>query len=211
MSGKVAVHNLEQGLIPRMLQFTYMLSFDFPRAAEPQFHTVFCSLGAACTFGEDRALAKHLLAQGYDSVYQSNAVVRTLVPTTYVKLCKMFLRWNRSFVREELRLALILWRRPLKYRLIVLWDKITTNVRYPRQWVGLGAILFLVAQNPLRLPLLLGSIAIASLPFMLFYLRSDRSWIALHGLPYAFFSFLALPRILPYALLTLRSRSWLTR
>lgn len=235
VAGRVAVHNLEQGLIPRMLQFTYMLSFDFQRAAESQFHTVYCSpgalaayrtaalrevqdrwlaqrfLGAACTFGEDRALTNYLLAQGYDSVYQSNAVVRTLVPTTYTKLCKMFLRWNRSFVREELRLAVILWRRPLKYRLIVLWDKVTTNVRYPLQWVGLGAILVLVAQDPLRFPLLAGSIAIGSLPFMLFYVRSDRSWIALYGLPYAFFSFFALSWILPYALLTLRSRSWLTR
>ena len=235
VAGKVAVHNLDAGLIPRMLRFAYALSFDFQRAAESQFRTVYCSpgalaayrtaalrevqqswmaqtfLGAPCTFGEDRALTNYLLEKGFDSVYQGNAEVRTLVPTTYARLCKMFLRWNRSFVREELRLARIVWHRPLRYRLMVLWDKLTTNLRYPIQYAGLAALVVVLAEDMALLPLTMLGIALGSLPFMLFYLRSERSWSALYALPYAFFSMFALSWILPYALLTPRARSWLTR
>jgi hyaluronan synthase len=235
VAGKVSVHNLNEGLIPRMLRFAYALSFDFQRAAESQFRTVYCSpgalaayrtaalrevqdrwmaqtfLGSPCTFGEDRALTNYLLEKGFDSVYQGNAEVRTLVPTTYARLCKMFLRWNRSFVREELRLARIVWRRPLRYRLMVLWDKLTTNLRYPIQYASLVALVVLLAEDLTLLPLTALGIALGTLPFMLFYLRSERSWAALYGLPYAFFSMLALSWILPYALLTPRARSWLTR
>lgn len=45
----------------------------------------------------------HLLGSGYDTVYQGTATVRTEVPERYRKLCRMFLRWDRSYIREEIR------------------------------------------------------------------------------------------------------------
>ena len=131
VAGKVAALNRDRGWLPRMLHVRYILSFDFQRSVQSTYGTVYCCpgalaayraqvvhkvldtwleqrfLGARCTFGEDRALTNAILAQGYDSVYQGSAVVHTLVPETYSKLCKMYLRWDRSYVREEIRFARI--------------------------------------------------------------------------------------------------------
>ena len=52
--------------------------------------------------GEDRALTNLILSCGYDTVYQRSAVVHTVTPVSYGKLCRMLLRWDRSYVREEL-------------------------------------------------------------------------------------------------------------
>ncbi|MFA6148140.1 MAG: hypothetical protein WC899_08025 [bacterium] len=41
--------------------------------------------------------------------------------------------------------------------------------------------------------------------------RSERSWDFLFGICYGYFSFFALFWIFPFAALTLRSRSWMTR
>jgi len=88
-------------------------------------------LGAPCTYGEDRALTNCILDRGFDTVYQGSAIVRTVVPATYGKLVKMYLRWERSYVREELRLARIVWKRPLAARVFSLLDCVLTNLRYP--------------------------------------------------------------------------------
>jgi hypothetical protein len=42
-----------------------------------------------------------VLSLGSHTVYQSTATVETLVPTTYVGLCKMYIRWGRSAARES--------------------------------------------------------------------------------------------------------------
>src|SRR5208283_4738678 len=90
VAGKVVVYNRVQGLIPRMLQVRYVLSFDFLRAVQSTYGTVYCCpgaltayrtavvrqvlhrwmgqtfLGRPCTFGEDRAMTNFILAAGYD-------------------------------------------------------------------------------------------------------------------------------------------------
>ncbi len=138
VGGKVAVFNRFQALLPRMLHVRYVLSFDFLRSVQSTYGAVYCCpgalsayrlslirkilpdwlnqrfLGAACTTGEDRALTNDVLALGYKTVYQGSAVVHTIAPETYGKLCKMYLRWDRSYIREELRLlSTIVWRLPL--------------------------------------------------------------------------------------------------
>jgi len=58
---------------------------------------------------------------------------------------------------------------------------------------------------------MLFAIAMAATVYVLYYLRSERSWDAVLGVVYAYFSFFALTWIFPYAALTLRARGWLTR
>ena len=120
VAGKVVVYNRIQGLIPRMLQVRYVLSFDFLRAVQSTYGTVYCCpgaltayrtavvrqvlhrwigqtfLGRPCTYGEDRAMTNFILAAGYDTVFQRTGKVQTVVPWKYGKLCKMYLRWDRS-------------------------------------------------------------------------------------------------------------------
>ena len=235
VAGKVVVHNLDEGVIPRMLQVAYILSFDFMRAAQSQYRTVYCCpgalaayrvnvvrkvlerwmqqtfLGAACTFGEDRALTNYILEQGYDTVYQGNAVVHTVVPTRYAKLCKMLLRWDRSFVREEIRLAGIVWRRPATSCAVTLIDKIITNVNYPLRYaVGLMGVSIAVHQPSIMSPVLVG-VGISGLLSALYYLRSEPSWNWISAILYAYYSMFVLWWIMPYAAITVRARSWLTR
>jgi len=235
VAGRVMVYNRQEGLIPRMLHVRYTLSFDFLRAYQSTFGTVYCSpgalsayrasavrkvldkwlnqhfLGARAAAGEDRAMTNDIMRLGYDSVYQRTAMVLTIVPRTYDKLCKMFLRWDRSYVREELRFATIVWKRPPVARLIALADAGITNLRFP---VSAGAVVLLgigLLSDPLMLPRLLVAMGIMAAIYSLYYLRSERSRDVLYGVLFVYFSFFCLFWIFPFAVLTVRSRGWLTR
>jgi hyaluronan synthase len=234
VAGKVLVYN-RRGIIPRMLHVRFVLSFDLLRSVESAYGNVFCCpgalsglrasavhrvldawkhqrfLGRECTFGEDRALTNFLFEAGYDSVYQRSAVVRTVVPEGYAKLCKMFIRWDRSYVREEIRFARIVWKRPLATRLIALYDRCVTNLRYPIQYSALIMFVDLVAHQPHVLGRMLAGTALVSLVNMAYFLRSERSLEFLYGMLYTYFYLFTLFWIFPYALCTLRARSWLTR
>lgn len=236
VAGKVSVYNRSAGLIPRMLKVRFALSFDFLRAVQSTYGTVYCCpgalagyrtsvvhrvldawtgqrfLGRACTYGEDRALTNAILEQGYDCVYQRAAIVHTLVPTGYRQLCKMFLRWDRSYVREELRFARhIVWKRPLPARLIALMELVVTNLRYPIGWAVMALMLTLLPGHPdLLLRFSLALLLVSALN-MLYYLRGERSWDFVYGIGYAYFSAFALFWIFPYAVVTARTQGWLTR
>jgi hyaluronan synthase len=235
VAGKVDVLNRSQGLIPRMLQVRYFFSFDLLRAAQSVYGTVYCCpgaltayrssvvrevldgwvaqtfLGVRCTYGEDRAMTNFILAAGYDTVYQRNAVVRTVVPWTYRKLCKMYLRWDRSYVREEIRFARIVWSRPLDKLWIAAFETFVTNLRYPIGYACLGLAAVLIRHDPVIFPRMLLAIGVMSLLNMLYYLYMERSREFVYGVLYAYFSVFTLFWIFPYAALTVRSRSWMTR
>jgi len=235
VAGKVAVYNRQQGLIPQMLHVHYLLSFDVQRAGESSFRTVYCCPGALsayrtsvlrevldrwiqqtflaspCTFGEDRAMTNLILASGYDTVYQRSALVHTLVPVTYSKLCKMFIRWDRSYVREELGFMRILWRRPLHARLIALFDRFVQNAGYPVQYASLFLLAPVVIHRPWTLPHILLGIGLMSMLKMTYYLRTERPLSLWYGVFFSYFALVALFWVFPYAAVTVRARSWLTR
>jgi len=235
VAGKVAVHNRRAHIIPRMLHVRFILSFDFLRSAQSVYRTVYCCpgalaayrasvvrdvlaewehqtfLGAPCTYGEDRALTNLILGAGYDTVYQRTAIVHTMVPTTYGKLCRMFLRWDRSYIREEFRFGKIVWKRPLGSRVLAIYETTITNLRFP---VGYGAMALWAinaVNDPASIVRMLLAIMVVSTLYVMYYLRSERSWDFVFGILYAYFSFFALSWIFPYAALTLRARGWLTR
>jgi hyaluronan synthase len=235
VAGKVEVYNRREGLLPRMLHVRYILSFDMLRAAESTYGNVYCCpgalsgyrvaavrevlgewlgqkfLGARCTFGEDRALTNFILSRGYDTVYQRLARVRTVVPVAYLKLCKMFIRWDRSYVREELRFLRIVWKRPAVPRVFAFCDRFITNTRYPVNYASLALLALVVSQHPVFLFRFLVAIGLISLLYTIYYLRSERSLDFLYGIVYSYFAVFTLFWIFPYAALTVRARSWLTR
>jgi hyaluronan synthase len=235
VAGKVAVHNRRSSLIPRMLHVRFILSFDYLRSAQSVYRTVYCCpgalaayrasvvqrvlpawerqrfLGTDCTYGEDRALTNDILAAGYDTVYQRSAVVYTIVPETYSKLCRMLLRWDRSYIREELRFGRIVWSRPLGSRLLSLYESTITNLRYPVGYASIALWAMNALKDPTSMVRMLLAIMVVSLVYVLYYLRSERSWDFVFGILYAYFSFFALTWIFPYAAVTLRARGWLTR
>lgn len=235
VAGKVVVLNRSRGWIPRMLQVRFTLSFDFLRSAQSTYGSVYCCpgalaayrasavrkilpkwlnqrfLGVNCTIGEDRALTNDMLSLGYDTVYQHTAVVHTVVPETYKKLCKMYLRWDRSYIREELRLMRIVWKRPLRARCMTLFEQTFTNLRFPIAWMVMSLLVMKVMHDPYTLVRVLVSIGVAATLYALYYLRSERSWDFVYGIAYAYFSFFSLFWVFPYALFTVRAKGWMTR
>lgn len=235
VAGKVLVYNRVHGLIPRMLHVRFIVSFDMLRAAESVYRNVYCCpgaltalrasavrgvlerwrnqefLGSRCTFGEDRAMTNYILDHGYDSVYQRTAVVHTVVPHAFGKLCKMLLRWDRSYVREEIRFARIVWKRPWPTRVIAFFDRVITNARYPISFSSLGLLPTLLEQDPTITVPMITTMGAVSLFNVLYYLRSERSFNFVYGVLYAYFSSFALFWIFPYAVATVRARGWLTR
>ena len=235
VAGKVKVYNRGQGVIPRMLHVRYILSFDMLRASESGYGTVYCCpgaltgyrtsvvqqvlerwvqqsfLGTPCTVGEDRSLTNFILSSGYDTVYQRSAVVHTVTPISYGKLCRMLLRWDRSYVREELLFLGIVWKRPLGARLISLCDRLITNLRYPVHYACLLLLGVIILHHPLSLLRLIIVVGVISALNTLYYLRSERSPDFFYGIFYAYYSLFALFWIFPFAVCTVRSRSWLTR
>ena len=235
VAGKVCVLNRFRGLLPRMLHVRFVLSFDFLRSAQSSYGTVYCCPGAlsayrasvikplvpawlrqrffgeACTIGEDRALTNDVLASGYKSVYQRTAVVHTLAPERYRTLCNMFLRWERSYIREEIRLWKIMWTLPFPAMVLTLIETTITNLRYPVAYGSLVLLINLSVQDPWTMLRLLLSIGLVSLSYTLYFLHSERSREFLYGVLYGYFSFFTLFWIFPYALVTVRNRLWLTR
>lgn len=235
VAGKVVVYNRVQGLIPRMLQVRYVLSFDFLRAVQSTYGTVYCCpgalsayracvvrqvlnrwknqtfLGKRCTYGEDRAMTNFILSAGYDAVFQRTGRVRTIVPWTYRKLCKMYLRWDRSYVRELVHFMRIVWRRSPISMAISVTDMVITNIRYPVGWASLVFLAVLSVKDPFVILRLFCAMGLASTLPMFYYWYTERSWLFPYGIIYSYFSFFTLLWVFPFALLTLRAQKWGTR
>jgi hyaluronan synthase len=239
VAGKVLVQNRHRTLITRMLGVRYILGFDFVRAYQSRLRTVWCCpgalqayrretivpeleswrdqhfLGARCTNGDDHAMTNAILNQGYDSVYQSNATVETIVPETYVQLTRMYTRWGRSATREGLRALRFA---PRRARLLgPLWGALMLLDALLQPITIVGRLLFLLAGVALLVtqPLALVGAAAVTGVFGLIYAaifrRSERSREWVFCVCYAYFALFALPWVQPYATLTVRGNKWLTR
>src|SRR5690554_4424984 len=129
VAGNVRVLNKETALIPKMLNVSFVFSFEFIRSAQSAIGSVFCTPGALAAYrreavlnclhdwinqtfmgqpsdiGEDHALTNMILKQGYQVLFQRNAYVYTNIPENYKNLYKMFVRWERSNVRENIMMS----------------------------------------------------------------------------------------------------------
>lgn len=237
VAGNVRVLNRREGLLPRMLDVTFLYSFDFIRAGQSMVNTVMCTPGAlsayrrhivdgimdewaAQTFmgrpaniGEDRAMTNLILKAGYHVHFQQDAYVYTQVPVRYKNLCKMFLRWARSNIRETLVMSRFAFRRFRKGSML------GARINLLAGWMGmcLGPVFWAVTFAHLMtlpslygLQILCGIVVGTSLPAGLYCWR-QRSMDGLWGYVYGVFWFVALSWITPYALLTPQKSGWLTR
>ena len=129
VAGNIRVLNTEDGFIPKMLDVSFALSFEFIRAAQSKLNAVLCTPGALAAYrrdavfacledwinqkfmgkpsdiGEDRAMTNMILKQGRNVLFQRDAYAYTNVPESYKGLYKMFIRWSRSKVRETLAMS----------------------------------------------------------------------------------------------------------
>ena len=237
VAGNVRVLNRSEGLIPKMLDVIFFFSFDFVRASQSMVKTVMCTPGALSAYrgdivrsilaewleqkffgkpaniGEDRAMTNIILRNGFHVLFQGSAVVYTNVPTHYRNLCKMFLRWARSNVRESLVMCRFAFRRFRQDSMLGARINLAYHIlgMARSQFIFLGTFM-LFAWQPVILgsSILLGTLISSTLPAMLYGLRyrsSDAVWAYLYGLLWLF----GLSWITPYALLTPHQTGWLTR
>src|SRR5690606_33698392 len=237
VAGNVKVLNRNQGMIPRMLNVSFVFSFEFMRAAESSLGFVLCTPGALsayrrdsvlncldewinqkfmgkfATIGEDRAMTNLILEQGRDVQFQRNATVLTNTPVGYKTLHKMFTRWGRSNVRETLMMTRFMFKR------------FRENNRGGARFIYLHQWMKLVMAYPLMLlmfwflfthPLLYVSSALTgtfvfSSIQMLFFSRKYPVGEALWAYPYSVLYLFGLFWIFPFAIATVKNGGWLTR
>ncbi len=237
VAGNVRVLNTEQGIIPKLLDVSFAYSFDFTRASQSMVDTVFCTpgalsaykrrpvmknldlwlnqkfLGRPATIGEDRAMTNLIIRDGYKVKFQSNAVVYTNVPTRYTKLCKMFLRWARSNIRETILMAKFIFtrfRQESSAGARVNFLTAVINMFIPRAIIGALLVGLSLEMHIYLLQILAGASLWACAP-AIFYAIRKQSTDALYAFGYALFFLVGLWWIMPYAMLTPANGNWLTR
>ncbi len=237
VAGNVRILNRNEGLIPKMLEVSFAFSFDFLRAGQSVLNTVMCSPGALSAYrsklvkkvlplwinqkflgrhaniGEDRAMTNMILKLGYHVLFQSNAMVFTKAPIRYRGLCKMFLRWARSNIRETLVMTRFVFTRfrespMLGARINLLLSLMALTLGQGIKLIIVG--LFISMPEILGMRMLLGAVMAGILP-ALFYFYTYRDTDSLWAFAYSIFWVTGLWWITPYALLTPQKTGWLTR
>lgn len=237
VAGNVRVLNNENAIIPKMLNVSFVMSFEFIRSAESALGSVFCTPGAlaayrrdavfAClpewinqTFmgqpsdiGEDRAMTNMILKQGHHVLFQRNAYVLTNVPEKYKGLYKMFIRWDRSNVRENLMMAKFIFKKfrtesTAGARLLFINQFLRIFMAIPFLFIMLA---FIITHPVLFISSALAGILIFSTFPVFFYAKkynlSESFWAYSYSVLYTFGLFW----ITPYAIATANRRGWLTR
>ena len=240
VAGNVRVLNLNEGAIPKMLEVSFVSSFDFLRSGQSVYGGVFCTPGALSAYqaevvkphlpswanqtfmgepaaiGEDRALTNLVLASGFRVVYQREAVVMTKIPINFKGLRKMLLRWARSNVRENLvMLSFILGRfRPADSGSG--WIRLFSATQLFRMTMGEASKFAVAAQLylafiPTLIAMAIGCTISAVLPAVVYQWRYG-GWFGWRwAIPYAFYWLFCLCWISLWGLVTAPRSGWLTR
>lgn len=237
VAGNIRVLNNKRALLPKMLDVSFVLSFEFVRSAESTLGSVLCTPGALAAYrrkavfvclpewisqtfmgkasdiGEDRAMTNMILKQGYKVLFQRNAYAYTNVPENYTGLYKMFIRWGRSNVRENIEMSKYVFtnfRQDSKIGAQLLF--INQSLRIIMSYPFILFMLFFIVNHPILFfsSTLFGILIVSSFP-MLFYAKrynlSESFWVYSYSVLYTF----ALFWITPYAIATASRSGWLTR
>ncbi|WP_037320761.1 glycosyltransferase [Salegentibacter sp. Hel_I_6] len=237
VAGNVRVLNNEKAIIPRMLNVSFVFSFEFIRSAQSVLGSVLCTPGALAAYrrnavmnclpewinqtfmgkptdiGEDRAMTNMILKQGFHVLFQRNAYVLTNIPEKFSSLHKMFTRWERSNVRENLMMS------KFAFKTFRTGSKSGPRILLLNQWMSMltayPAILImfvLLVMHPVLFitSALLSILIFSSLPAFFYakkYNIAEALWIYSYSIFYTFGLFW----ITPYAMATASRRGWLTR
>jgi hyaluronan synthase len=238
VAGNVRVLNNQKAIIPRMLNVSFVFSFEFIRSAQSKLGSVLCTPGALAAYrkdavmncleewvnqtfmgqpsdiGEDRAMTNMILKQGYKVLFQRNACVLTNTPEKFKNLYKMFIRWERSNVRENImmsKFAFTNFREGAKTgtRILLLNQWLKVIIAYPLLML---MFLFILTHPLLFLSSCLMSIFIFSSVQVFFYSKRQKNIKeSMWAYPYSIFYMFTLFWITPYAIATASRSGWLTR
>ncbi|HEY8449942.1 MAG TPA: glycosyltransferase family 2 protein [Bacillota bacterium] len=231
VTGHADVYNKHTNLLTRMQAVRYYIAFRVYKAAEALYGSVTCCsgcfsayrrraveevlepwldqtfLGVECTYGDDRSLTNYLLPN-WRLLYAPEAQAYTVVPDTWSKFLRQQLRWKKSWVRESLRAAAFMWRKPPVMALSF----------YIGALLPLLAPLIVLRAVVVR-PLLagvppywyLGGVLVMAFLYGLYYRIHKRESLWVYGTLFALFYTAVLVWQMPYAILTMQNNSWGTR
>lgn len=238
VAGNVRVlNNNHTAIIPKMLSVSFAFSFEFVRSSQSVLGSVLCTPGALSAYrreavlnclpqwinqtfmgqvsdiGEDRAMTNMILKQGYRVFFQRNALVYTDTPEKYKNLYKMFIRWERSNVRENIMMSKFAFgnfregaKTGTRILLLNQWLKVVLSI--PMMFL----MFTLIATHPaLFLSSTLLSILVFATIQTFFYAKRYSLLEAIWAYPYSVFYAFTLFWITPYAIATAKKRGWLTR
>jgi hyaluronan synthase len=236
VTGKIRAVNRGSNLLTRMLNVQYIMYTEVYRSSQSVFRTVMCCAGALsayrrivvekvldgwlkqkflgqdCTYGEDHALTNHILRAGSDTVYQRTAVGYTIVPETVSGFMKMYTRWNKGYLRESaVFLSFMFTKYRERNRVLPVCEIALTFILLPLQFVMLGYAVYCATLDPILVLRFFSAVTLISSLYMLFYIRFEKNTDFVYGLLYGYFYIFLGMWLLPYAALTLRNNSWLTR
>lgn len=238
VAGNIRVLNPDAAIIPNMLNVSFVFSFEFVRSAQSALGSVLCTPGALsayrkdvamrclpdwiaqtfmgkrATIGEDRAMTTMILKQGYNVLFQSNACVLTDVPIKFKQLSKMFLRWGRSNVRENIMMARFAFK---DFRAD---NKTGSRILLLNQWQRmllvypfLISMVYFLLFYPLTflVSTILGCFIFSSISAIFYYVKHRNVGKAMWIYPYSIMYAFSLFWITPYAIATASRTGWLTR
>ncbi len=242
VAGNIRIGNINDSPLTKMLDVTFAFGFEFLRCAQSFIGSVLCTPGALsayrrsavlpileewlaqtfmgqpATIGEDRALSSLLIRTGYKVLYQSDAYALTNIPSRYVRMCRMLIRWTRSDIRENLAMTRYAfsgighwnWQRVgLQINLVMF----NLGIFLPIMFLPTSVAFFITHLGQAHL-LLSYSCAIASiwaiLPAMIYANRYSVSK-SLWAFAYGIFGIFFLTWIPLYSLITVKNSSWMTR
>ena len=237
VAGNIRVLNKKKALLPKMLDVSFVLSFEFVRSAESSLNSVLCTPGALAAYrstavfnclpqwinqtfmgkpsdiGEDRAMTNMILKQGYSVLFQRNSYAYTNVPEKYKGLYKMFIRWGRSNVRENIEMSKYVFTNfregnKAGTRLFFFSQSLKIIMSYPFM---LFMFFFIVTHPILFLTsTLFGTLVLSSFA-VLFYAKRYNISESFYAYSYSLLYTFALFWITPYAIATASRSGWLTR
>jgi hyaluronan synthase len=169
-------------------------------------------MGKPANIGEDRGITNLILKNGYDVVFQKNAVAFTNVPTDYTGLCKMFIRWARSNFRENFTMLKFAFRK-FNFNWIGMQINLIMQIIYmftPMCFIFTSIYCIAVDALAFFYSVITVITLWSTIPAFFYacrYSKNESLWSYVYGI----FNFLALSWIAPYALLTIHKSGWLTR
>ncbi len=236
VTGRIRILNRGANLFTRMLDVNFAMAFDFTRAIESTFSSVFCTsgafsayrtsvlrrvmdawleqkfLGRPCSYGEDRSLANFFLRRGQGTAFQRTAVARTRVPESVGRILKMLTRWARSNIRESIVFASLMFHPNRRgNRVWPVLEFISTSVLVLLHLVWFYALLAYGLADGEFLMRALASTVLFGFLYMLYFIRIEGGREFPYALAFTLFCSPLMIGIFTVAGFTLTTRSWSTR
>jgi len=236
VTGRLRIWNNGDSIFTKMLNAHFAMAFDFTRAIQSTFSSVFCLSGAFsayrttilqqvldswanqtflqrhCTYGEDRSLTNHVLRTGFGTFYQRKAFAYTIIPHGLRKILKMLTRWARSNIRESIIFSgIVLSSQRRGNRILPFIEFFATVALLVLHFIWFYYFLLSgVIDGHILFRILAYSILFGFF-YMLYYLRIEGKKDFPYVLVFSIFSSIFMIWIFTTAGLTITKKSWSTR